>query len=75
MIAPATNAVIQIFFLNSGLVLALGDSSWEVPVIGSSSRDLRFLDDLRRRRGKIIAFFQPVRQQNLADLASKRTPL
>jgi hypothetical protein len=57
MIAPATNAAIQIFFLNRGLVLALGDSSWEVPVIGSSSRDLRFLDDLRRRRGKIIASF------------------
>jgi hypothetical protein len=55
MIAPATNAAIQIFFLS--LVLALGGWSWEVPVIGSSSRDLRFLDDLRRRRGKIIASF------------------
>jgi hypothetical protein len=56
MIAPATNAAIQIFFLNRGLVFALGDSSWEVPVIGSSSRDLRFLHDLRRRRGKIASF-------------------
>jgi hypothetical protein len=69
MIAPASNAAIQIFPLDKELGLTLGASRRGVVVIGCAFRNLRFLAGLRWRRGT-NHLFKPVRHQNFAESMS-----